>query len=307
MEKPLLSLLLAFTGYSLQNIALAVQKLALSMAPRRRAVAVWALATAAMPAAIVLVLRAVSLGNAALVGVMAGTGLASLALFSHFVLREAIRRQELAGVGVVLLAALLIGAFGAGDSSSPPRPMFLYAFMAAVTAAYTAAWLALRPRSGAVGLVIAALAGAIGGFIPLLQKLSTTPEALARPLIRIAAPASGPALQRAAQAAAVLTNPWGLAWIAASLLSMLVIQFAYRYDRAVRLIPAFAANTIAVPVVGGVLAFGTRLHPLQWLGVAAIGAGVLLLTWKGNQPAAAGENRAQGESADGRGSRGGSR
>lgn len=282
MEKPLLSLLLAFAGYSLQNIALAVQKLALSMASRRRGLAVWALATAAMPAAIALVLRAVSLGNAALVGVMAGTGLASLALFSHFVLREAIRRQELAGVGVVLIAALLIGAFGGGDSSPRPRPPYLYVFMAVVTVSYAAAWLALRRRRGPVGPVIAALAGAIGGFIPLLQKLSTTPEALDRPLIRIAATAAGgTAGQRAAQAAAVLTNPWALAWIAASLLSMLVIQFAYRYDRAVRLIPAFAANTIAVPVVGAVLAFGSRLHPLQWLGVALVGAGVLLLTWKG--------------------------
>jgi drug/metabolite transporter (DMT)-like permease len=61
---------------------------------------------------------------------------------------------------------------------------------------------------------------------------------------------------------------------------MVVMQFAYRRGKAIQLIPAFAANTIAVPVVGGVLAFGERLHPLQWIGVILIFSGVLLLTLK---------------------------
>jgi len=280
VEKPLASLLLAFAGYSLQNIALAGQKIGLSLAARRRGrgLAIWLLATAGMPAAIALVLAAVSMGNATLVGVMAGTGLASLAVFSHFVMHERIRPRELAGVGVVLAAALLIGAFGGSQPAAAARPRLLYLFMAAVGRLYGAAWLALRGRPPVVGLFIAALAGAIGGFIPLLQKLSTAPEALARPLLRLA-PAEG-ALGRLAEAAAVLSNPWALGWIGASVLSMLVMQFAYRYGRAVSLIPVFAANTIAVPVVGGLLAFGTRLHPLQWLGVVLIAAGVVLLTWK---------------------------
>jgi drug/metabolite transporter (DMT)-like permease len=82
------------------------------------------------------------------------------------------------------------------------------------------------------------------------------------------------------KAANLLSNPWALTWIVISLVSMVVMQFAYRRGKAIRLIPAFAANTIVIPVVGGVLAFGERLHPFQWIGVTLIFAGVLLLTLK---------------------------
>jgi drug/metabolite transporter (DMT)-like permease len=290
MEKPLLSLLLAFAGYSLQNIALAGQKIGLFVAARhrRRGLALWLLATAGMPPAIMLVLAAVSMGNATLVGVMAGTGLASLAVFSHVVMREHIHKREMAGVAVILVAAVLIGVSERRETLTEPRPQALYLFMAAVSAVYAVAWVALARRRAAACLVVAGLAGAIGGFIPLLQKLSTTPQALASPLVRFGARQDSGFVHDLAEAADWLTNPWALGWIAASVLSMLVIQFAYRHDRAVRLIPAFAANTIAVPVVGGVLAFGTRLRPLQWLGVALVAAGVLLLTCKLERPCAAG-------------------
>jgi drug/metabolite transporter (DMT)-like permease len=61
---------------------------------------------------------------------------------------------------------------------------------------------------------------------------------------------------------------------------MVVMQFAYRRGKAIQLIPAFAANTIAIPVVGGLLAFSERLHPFQWIGIILIFAGVFLLTIK---------------------------
>jgi drug/metabolite transporter (DMT)-like permease len=63
---------------------------------------------------------------------------------------------------------------------------------------------------------------------------------------------------------------------------MIVIQFAYRHDRAVRLIPYFTSCSILVPVIGGVLALGERLRAPQWLGVTLILAGLLLLTLPGS-------------------------
>lgn len=59
MEKPLLSLLLAFVGYSLQHIGLAGQKAALALAAsdRARGVALWRASTTTMTVAILLILR----------------------------------------------------------------------------------------------------------------------------------------------------------------------------------------------------------------------------------------------------------
>ena len=64
------------------------------------------------------------------------------------------------------------------------------------------------------------------------------------------------------------------------MLPMVVLQFAYRRGKAIRVIPSFSANYVVVPILGGMLVFGESLHPLQWLGAVLMVAGVLLLTLK---------------------------
>ena len=89
-----------------------------------------------------------------------------------------------------------------------------------------------------------------------------------------------------------IINPYTLLWIALSMSAMIVLQFAYKHDQAIRIIPAFSANYILIPVFGGLLSFGDSILPLQWLGIAAIIAGVIILTAKPNQSSAIGFARA---------------
>jgi drug/metabolite transporter (DMT)-like permease len=274
MGPHLLSLLIAFLGYSLLNISQACQKLGLGLLPRRRlpGVLVWSTGTAGTSAAVFVLLAAVSLGNVSLVGAMAGSGLASLALFSRFVLREQFGRRELAGIGVILAAAALVGAVAAGGEPGRNEPALpvLYLLLAGLCAAYVILWIAATRKTAMVGLVIAAFAGALGGFVPLFQKVSTSESARQLSVLSQGGPVGG--------AAETLSNPYAAVWIVISILSMLVLQFAHRREQAIRTIPAFAANTIMVPLLGGLAVFGERLHPLQWLGLGGILAGVMLLT-----------------------------
>jgi drug/metabolite transporter (DMT)-like permease len=272
MSGSLPSLLLAFLGYSVLNISQACQKLGLTLWPRRRLLGgvVWSGGTAGTSAAVFLVLAAVSLGDVSLVGAMAGSGLASLALFSRFVLGERFGRRELAGIAVILSAAALVGAFGNEPATGEPALTALWLLFGGLCAACLLLWAALA-RSRAAGLVIAGFAGALGGFVPVLQKVSTSEAARALSLPG----AGGPTPGRAAQ---TLSNPYAAAWIAVSVLSMLILQLAHRREQAIRTVPAFAAAAIVVPLLGGLAVFGERLNPLQWAGVAGIAAGVLLLT-----------------------------
>ena len=73
-------------------------------------------------------------------------------------------------------------------------------------------------------------------------------------------------------------NPFLYVWITMAVLSFVVLQFAYKNDKAIRIIPAFSSHLILVPVIGGVLCFGERLNWQQWPGVVLILIGVLLIT-----------------------------
>jgi uncharacterized membrane protein len=278
----ILSLIAAFSGYSIHSIAQAGQKIGLATAAKRKAggLAIWILSTLCMPSSVFLVLYAVSIGNASLVGAMSGSGLASLAVFSHLYMHERITRRELVGVFTIVTAAILIGAFRVETVVAEPALTVLYSYFPAVCGTYLLLWLVFKKRSRIVGIVIAALAGAVGGFVPLFQKVSASPLGLSRPLLHFQFSTETAFTSLLHRGADLLSNPWSLAWIVISLVSMVVMQFAYRKGKAIQLIPAFAANTIAIPVVGGVLVFSERLHPVQWIGVILILAGVLLLTLK---------------------------
>ncbi|MBN1835689.1 MAG: DMT family transporter [Spirochaetales bacterium] len=283
MYRPVLSLLVAFAGYSILNISQAGQKIGLGLVRthRFRGSVIWAAATLGTSAAAFVNLYALSLGSVSLVGAMAGSGLASLALFSWLVMREPIGVRELAGIGTVFAAAALIGAFAADPAAAAPRLRSLYLLLAGCSAGYAVLWAAFRRRDRLAAPLIAGFSGALGGFVALFQKVSTTEHGRSRSLARgLEALPSQPG-----GVAETLSNPYALAWIVLSVLSMVVIQFAYRRGNAIRIIPAFSANYVVFPILGGMVVFGETLHPFQWVGVALIVAGVLVLTVRGREPA----------------------
>jgi uncharacterized membrane protein len=277
-----LSLIAAFSGYSIHAVAQAGQKIGLATATKRKArgLVIWVFSTLSMPCAIFLILYAVSIGNASLVGAMSGSGLASLAVFSHLYMRERISRRELIGVFTIVAAAILIGFFRVEAVDVEFNLTALYIYFPAVCGTYLSLWLGFQKRSRIIGIIIAGLSGALGGFIPLFQKVSASPFGRSRAFLHLRFQNETAFTSLLKRGADLLSNPWALTWILISLVSMVVMQFAYRRGKAIQLIPAFAANTIAIPVVGGVLTFGERLHPFQWIGVILIFAGVLMLTLK---------------------------
>lgn len=291
MTRSIMSLLLAFVGYSLHNIGQAGQKIGLAWVRRSWAAGagIWIAASLGTSVAAFVLLYAVSIGSVALVGAIGGSGLASLALFSHWALKEPIGRREVGGVVLVFLGSGLIGALSRPLPEVHPRPATLFIYMGAVCAAYLALGIALR--RGAVGIVIAGFAGALGGLIPLFQKISTSELARSRSLLELHFATPGRLLELIQHGAEIFSNPYGLLWMGVAILSTLVMQFSYRHGEAIRLVPAFSSNSLTVPVLGGLVCFGERLHPLQWLGVAVIVGGVLLLTLKGRSAAARSEPR----------------
>ncbi len=142
------------------------------------------------------------------------------------------------------------------------RISFLYLFLASGFTVYITALFTFK-GSSLLGPCIGGLSGFLGAYSQLFQKLVSS------------------SLDFSGNVTVVLTkliqNPENLVWIALSALSMIVIQFAYKYAEATRIIPVFTANFILVPVIGGVLVFGEKLNPIQILGILFICTGSYFL------------------------------
>lgn len=256
MANPLISILLAFAGYSMLNIGQAGQKIGLSMRHRRRVAGwlLWTGATAATSLSVLLVLSAISIGSVALVGAMSGTGLAALAVFSHFVMGERLTWREVAAIAAIIAGAVAMG-LTAPEETRIVRTAWLYSLLGAGVVIYVVGWLIARGKP-AVGVVIGGLSGFLGAYSQLFQKFSSTRTTIADGI--------GLFLE------SLITNPVTLIWVGLSVASMLVIQFAYRHADAIRIIPAFTTNFIVIPAVGGVIVFGESLAVHQWAGIAVM-------------------------------------
>ena len=211
--------------------------------------------------------------------------------FSAFVMRERVERREMLGVAVVLAGSVLAGL--SSSESEPPTMLIreMYLTLGAVAAAGSLAVLLLHLRRLPAGVATGCFAGALGGFIPKFQKVSTSGLGKARsPVGMPSTPGAagdtrgshgisgGPAVLH--RAGAIFANPYALTWIALSVLSMVILQFAFKKDKAIRVIPAFTGSLIVIPVLGGVAFFGESFSPLQGAGVALILGGVMLITMK---------------------------
>ncbi len=256
----LVATLLAFIGSSMINVGQAIQKIGLNK--EKRNLFIWTIGMIMNSGAVVFTVMAVNRSSASLVGAMAGSGLASLTLFSIFVMKEKVTLKEILGVVTILLGGVFIGLFSV-ESQAVINYKNLYIYIGIITVVYTALIIIFNKKDHLMGIIIGAFGGATGGFVTLFQKVSNVYEQ--------------------ANQVKFFQSPWAYVWIIMSVLSFVIIQFAYKRDQAIRIIPAFSSHFIIVPVLGGVLCFSEILSPLQWLGVGIILAGVLLITIKGKE------------------------
>jgi drug/metabolite transporter (DMT)-like permease len=297
MSRHVLSIILAFAAYSLLDLGKAFQKVGLTLmgSSRARGIGTWLGASAATSVSSFLILYAVSLGSVLIVGSMAGTGLAAVTLLSVLLMKEPVRRRELFGVACIMTAPFLLASVYQEQPATRLTIAHLFYFLAAVLAVFALLILIFRMRAAMLGVLLAGGAGALGGFVILFQKISTSAMGRAAAFGSLGRPASGtPSSLEASlllRLAHVFANPYAVAWVALSFLSTFALQFSYRHGEAIRLIPAFNGAYILMPILGGIFIFREPLHPLQWAGVLLILCGVFVL---------ASEQRRQASTAPGK-------
>jgi drug/metabolite transporter (DMT)-like permease len=276
----MLSILFAFLGYSILNISQASQKIGLQLAKQKRfkGLVLWAAATAGTSLSVFFVYYAVALGRASLVGAITPTGLVSLAVFSYFVMKEKLYKKEIAGIAIILSGAALIAFLSRDVDKVVIHLDRLFILMGIVCFLYIILIIIFFQRDLISGILIGGLSGALGGFIPLLQKVSSSSIGQASTLFP---PAYLNKLTPLCKFLfTYLANVFAVIWVGLSLISVVVLQFSYKRNKAILIIPCFSANATIIPLIGGVICFQEELHALQWLGVVFILGGLFLLTIK---------------------------
>jgi len=273
MSLTILSLFIAFAGYSVQNISQASQKLGILKMKhsKKKGILIWGTATAGTGFSTLILLLAVSLGQVSLVGAMAGTGLVSMIVFSRFILKDSVSRNEVAGVILILISAVFIGLFAQNTSQTVIEIRLLSIKLIIVSSVYIALWFVFLRKKKALCITLGGFAGALGGFVSQFQKISTS------------ATVNGHIVTSTVSGAGSVINFYTLFWVLLSMSSMIILQFAHKNGRPLHVIPSFSANFILVPVIGGVTCFGEQLHPVQWAGVFIILIAVILITIKKEQ------------------------
>jgi uncharacterized membrane protein len=284
-----LSIIVALVAYTMLDVGKVFQKIGLAVmsARRGRGIAIWLAASTATSASSLLILYAVSLGSVLVVASMAGTGLVAVTLLSAHLTRARPRPIEIVAVTCIMIAPFLMGSVYVEPPADPVAVEHMFLSLAAVMAVLLVPTLFLGGRSGALGGLLALAAGALGGFMVLFQKLSTSVQGRAASLFGADGGWAGGAGAIPAWVP-VLVNPYAAVWIALSLLSTLVLQLSYRHGQAIRLIPLFNGACILVPVLGAVFIMAERLHPLQLAGVFLIFTGIACLARGGRASTTAG-------------------
>lgn len=190
--------------------------------------------------------------------------MAALTVISRFWLKEHIGPREVAAVIAIAVGAGVMGAEPL-ETGRAARVGLLWWSLAGWVVVYLTTWAFLR-RTHFSGIVLGGLAGAIAAYSQLFQKLATVNLTLENGLWSL-----------------ILDLATSVPLVVAVLLtvgSMVSAQVAYTSGEAIRIIPSYTAHASAVPVLGGIVVYDERLTVIQWVGMAALLAGTMLLVFR---------------------------
>jgi drug/metabolite transporter (DMT)-like permease len=184
-----------------------------------------------------------------IVASFAGWGVAVMVVLAALVLGERLFASDLAFTALIAAAIVLLNVYERADAGNVPRSApFAAVAILPFLAVLPAFARSVQPRLKA--LLFAAVSGALAGLIVVVLKV----------LVRI----------HGFRIAAYLTSPYFYLYLVFSLAGFLALQLAFKRAGLMRVGPVQYSVSIAYPVLGSLVVFGARLHPVQWAALACL-------------------------------------
>ena len=249
-------------GKGIQKMKVKVlgQGRAMLFPPHRRDFAIWLTGVIlTMSASVFFSLALKYTDKSSLVSALNGAGLLGLVIFAWLILKEPMGRREWIGAGMVVVGTAVMGYL---DQPAPAGQSYLLGRFLMIVGILLMIFLPLallaRKRVRIHGLVFGAIVGTLIGVAMILADMA---------LVKSQGSFWGQ-----------LQNPYPYAAIICSAAALTLTQVAFWRATALVVVPTINSFMILIPVVIEYFTFGTVLHPVQYLAVALIIAGVVLLT-----------------------------
>ena len=264
-----LGLLLGAVGALCMNVGKGVQKMkvqvlgrgwAMFSAEHRRDFRIWLLGVAMTVSATGFYSLALKYTDkSSLVSATNGLGLIGLVVFAWLVLKEPMGLREWLGAGLVVAGTTVMGYLDRPLTAGQSYDVAGFLKVAAVLAAVflPLAFVALRVVR-IHGLVFGAIAGALIGTAMILGDMALVKS-------------QGDMLGQ-------LQNPYPYAAMICASGALALTQFAFWRAAALVVVPTINSAIILTPLLMEYFTFGAALAPVQYLAVAVIVLGVVLLT-----------------------------
>jgi drug/metabolite transporter (DMT)-like permease len=264
-------ILIAFTGYSLLNFSQAIQKIGLLYDKKHyiKKWLIWLSGTLGTLIAIGIVMIAIAFGKVSVVSSMAGCGLIVLAIFSYFVLKEKISLKNIFGIILIVIGSGLVGLLNNQSSEKEMNLLPIIIYPITFCLIYLILWL-FGHKSTFSGFIAGGCSGMFAGLAVIFQKALLIHGNIF-------------SLPNNNENYFILQNPYLYLWLGVTVISFLILQFAYHLGTNIQIIPSYNVNMIIVPAIGGVIVFNENLIVWQWLSILLIIVGVFLLTTGGKK------------------------
>jgi uncharacterized membrane protein len=254
-------IMLAIIAYSCLYLGKGIQKFSVvgytqknaTRGEKGRNTGIWIAGLVLTASFMVIHLFALKFAPISVIAPFEGLGLIILCLFSYFILKEPIDRMKSYGITLIVVGLILTAIFMPSPEAIPVAfdwALFII-FLSAIMGTFTLLGLFSKfNRYKGAGIIFGSFAGAFMCFQTLTKRITWIPDYGYFVLIMFGF----------AVATLVMTN------------------FGFLKADAVVVVPSFTANSITLPTFLAIFIFDETVVVFQWIGIAIIVVGVILLT-----------------------------
>lgn len=197
-----------------------------------------------------------------LIAPLEGMGLIVLLIFSYFVLKEAITKIELGGVGFIIAGIVFITAFNQNTSdvvASMLNTASFYTILIVLIIVEGALALVLfKLKHKFLGIVLATTAGTMMAFQTVSKRITAIPNS-------------------------AITFPFTIMVLVFATMTLVFTQLSFAKGKANRVLPIFTSASIVLAMIIGIFTISEIINMFQVIGISCVVLGVICITAFGKE------------------------